>query len=254
MSKRRRQRRATIGQRLFGLLVLSIASLGVWYGGLLASSSLNLLRAELFLDDWQAKGSPPSPAAAAAAVDAIETAIARFPVDHAGLHEVHGRILSWQTWDAPLGDAEVEPIRRAALAAYRQATVTRPYWAFNWLGIARLKVELLEFDAELDTALWYALHGAPWRTTPLTELARTGLLAWPLLDNAGRIATLAAATRVAALSRRHARTLDPWIDASTGIDAVRRVADRSIDAPDARALICRELQQQGIDHGNGICH
>lgn len=259
MSRRKRRRsrsrgrRVTHAQRLLGVLLLGVAGVGVWLGWLLASSHMHLLRAELFLDDWTASGEPPSPAAAAAAEAAITTAIARFPVEHAGLHEVHGRILSWQTWSAPHGDPAVEPIRRAALDAYRQATATRPHWAFNWLGIARIKVELLEFDSELDNALWYALHGAPWRTTPLTELARHGLIAWPLLDEAGRVATLAAATRVAALSRRHARDLEPWIDASAGIAAVRRVAGGNLAAPDARAMICHELQLQGIAGGNGLC-
>lgn len=197
----------SITRRIALLLALALGLPLLYGGACLLLAGIASYQAEAFLQDWEKKGQEPDARAWQVARDAAQRAIDRHPVANgAYLHRL-GLIEQWKQFRQPLGVAEAEASRHAALQAFRAATEARPTWPEHWSALAYAKLYLLEFDGEFHDALRKAHELGPWRIEINRRLAEIGYLAWPQLSATEHETIRLAAQRTVAYSRREAQQL-----------------------------------------------
>lgn len=80
---------------------------------------------------------------------------------------------------------------REALAHYRAAVQARPAWPYGWADVARIKLRLRQFDAELDEAVKNASRFGPWEPPVQLGIAALAMEAGHRLTPEARGAALA---------------------------------------------------------------
>lgn len=187
----------SISQKSLPFLVLLAAAALLYAGARMIPAGIASYQAEAFIGAWEQGSGEPAPRAWQIAHEAGQRAIELYPAADGDRLDRLGRIHSWQQFRQPYGQAEAEPSRRAALAAYRASVAARPNWPYSWARLAHAKLYLQEFDAEFHQALSEALRLGPWRIGVNRELVEIGFSAWPHLDKTQRQAIEESARRVA---------------------------------------------------------
>ncbi len=95
-------------------------------------------------------------------------------------------IHEYRNFDLPGAAPAARASRLEALRLYRWAAGQRPTWPYVQASIARVKVRLGEWDAELETALGLAAKLGPWEPEVMRVVVDAGLTAWPELSPATR--------------------------------------------------------------------
>ncbi|MCY1524480.1 hypothetical protein D9M68_594130 [compost metagenome] len=187
------------------VLVLSFELLVA--GAYMLLAGIASFQADAFIGAWDTRGQEPSARAWEVAHNAAQRAIRLYPVADGDRLDRLGRIHSWKQFRQPYADPAAQHSRRAALDAYRAATVARPTWPYTWARLAHSKLYLQEFDDEFDQAMVRAFQLGPWRIGVNRELAEIGLSAWPQLNEAQRQATLESARRSLSFGNAEAQHL-----------------------------------------------
>ncbi|WP_342245221.1 hypothetical protein [Pseudomonas sp. OTU5201] len=176
-------------------LVLVLSFVFLVAGAHMLLAGIASFQAEAFTNSWDKRGQEPSAGAWEVAHNAAQRAIRLYPVADGDRLDRLGRIHSWKQFRQPYADPSAQRSRRAALDAYRAATIARPTWPYTWARLAHSKLYLQEFDDEFEQAMVQAFQLGPWRIGVNRELAEIGLSAWPHLNQAQRQATLESARR-----------------------------------------------------------
>lgn len=182
-------------------LLLALALFGLFGSAQYVLAGLAKLQVQAFLDDWLDRGEVPSAAAAAVAEAAAERRLASYPIVPGEAYEQAALVHEWQVYRAPIGAPEAAASRQRALELYRKAAAERPDWPQAWLGIARMKLDRWEVDAEFYQAFEKAHQLGHARFQVHRDLTRIGTLGWMVLDENQRAMTLESARRTAALGR-----------------------------------------------------
>lgn len=225
-----------LNSALFALCTGLIASVLALAGVGMASAGLADQQTRAFLADWEAKATAPSARAWEVAFAAATRAVAHYPVAHGAYLERLGYVHAWQHFGQASGAPGAQLSRQAARDAYRAAVQARPHWPYAWAALARVKLDLLEFDAEFHRALSEAQRLGPWRTDINRRVAEVGLSAWPQLAGAQRALTLDAAVRAMSQGRSHRAPLL----------ALAHYAGQS-------AALCARLHTQGLRPSASEC-
>ncbi len=81
---------------------------------------------------------------------------------------------------------EAKQYYRLALSAFERAIKQQAVDAFTWSNVVLLKAFFKEYDQTLFNAMESAIAAGSWRPYPITSVAKTGLLLWPVLPQASR--------------------------------------------------------------------
>jgi hypothetical protein len=181
--------------------LLLLALFGLFGAVQYTVAGLAQLQVQAFLDDWHTRGEVPSAAAAAVAEAAAERRLASYPRVLGEAYEQAALVHEWQAFPVAIGLPEASSSRQRALELYRKAAAERPDWPQAWLGIARMKLDLWEVDAEFQQAFENAHRLGHARFQIHRDLTRIGILGWVALDENQRAMTLESARRTAALGR-----------------------------------------------------
>lgn len=215
-------------RRLTPLLILVLA-LGLLSQAFpLMMAAFNALKVEFFLEDWQARGTVPSPVAWDAAYQAAQSSRQWSPVDN-GLHfSQQGELYLWKAFS--LTTEEPEAALRAAMHAFEQDAQLRPSWPYPMLELLSVKLRLNEADEQYDQWLQHFLNISHWRGNLLSEFVRDAALAWPVLNHHQRRIVLETTAQALTMDRRVARPLQ-----------------NRLEATQLRPLFCLYLSIQPVD-------
>lgn len=193
----------------FFLIILAIGLLLL--GSQMVISGLYKAQSQLFLEHWGKSTSAPNEKPWHIAYSASQKAIDYYPVKHAPLYELKGKVIQWQTFNKTADDPEVLELRQEALASYRQQIQITPKWPWAWLNLLAIKIEMNQIDSEFYNA-WNQVklisNQHPKIQTAVTQI---GIQSWKNLSNKYKIEALDNVIHEIAKSKRHANAIKPLL-------------------------------------------
>ena len=212
-------------RQVLAYLAVGLCGVLLYFAGRVFVADVNAFQATAFLQDWTARGEVPSEPAWEIAAVAAKRSVEFYPVTAGGYYDKLGRVYEWRHQSAYPGSAEALDSRQRALAAYRQAVAVRPRWPYTWARIAAVKMKLLQFDEEFDTALRKARELGPWRSRVNYVVAEVGITAWRELTPHQRQLIRQALGNLAATDSRRADTLLAYAERLRIADEVQPQGD-----------------------------
>lgn len=199
--------------KVSAILIILVTTILIWIGTSLFLSGIYKVQANLFIEDWQQKQTAPKDEAWQTALTASEKANSWYPVEDAFLKELLAKTIQWNTFNHPLGDANVAPQRLRALEYYRQQTALTPDWPKAWFNLLSIKIELQQVDDEFYDAFKHAKTTTQQTPGMHTLFTLTGIQAYAFVNNKTRSDILRNIVTEATSSESASKEIKPLLQA-----------------------------------------
>lgn len=165
---------------LYLLASLFFLALATWVI-LLSISDLYSSQTRSYLDKWIEQDEPSSNSEMEEAMDAINIAL-RIYSGNPEYFRLKALVLEHSAKGKPVWNPETRSQLQQALQLYKQAIALRPSWPYSWSGMARMKLKMLEIDAEFESALTNMMRLGPWESKINLTVVELGFITWTQLS------------------------------------------------------------------------
>ena len=168
-------------------------------------ASLNSLKVEIFLKDWQTQDQVPTTQAWDIAYQASENSRHWAPIQNGIHYSLLGELYLWKAYS--ITPENPESAWRSAIDAFATDHQLRPTWPYPLLELVTLKMRVQEVDAQFDQWVNTFIQTAQWEGQLLNEFVIEALYHWPQLNHHQRRIVLESSAQALSLDLRISRGL-----------------------------------------------